>query len=160
MDPAPITTNRIARATRLDVRPSGAAHRPFPLLSVARMGVAERVLPAQLVHGPPGELDDLLVRQVTEVRANLFALLAEAEEVLLDDVLVGGTLLARDGLPDQPLLERQVPERRPRVRRREEEDLGLEVDLLAELDRSEEHTSELQSHHDLVCRLLLEKKKN
>src|SRR5437773_6658460 len=30
------------------------------------------------------------------------------------------------------------------------------VDLLW---RSEEHTSELQSHHDLVCRLLLEKKK-
>src|SRR6266851_8527518 len=25
--------------------------------------------------------------------------------------------------------------------------------------RSEEHTSELQSHHDLVCRLLLEKQK-
>src|SRR5437667_9043782 len=25
--------------------------------------------------------------------------------------------------------------------------------------RSEEHTSELQSHHDLVCRLLLKKKK-
>src|SRR5438034_11662121 len=30
---------------------------------------------------------------------------------------------------------------------------------LSEL-RSEEHTSELQSHSDLVCRLLLEKKKN
>jgi len=30
----------------------------------------------------------------------------------------------------------------------------------SETDRSEEHTSELQSHHDLVCRLLLEKKKN
>src|SRR5438034_8532678 len=28
------------------------------------------------------------------------------------------------------------------------------------VDRSEEHTSELQSHSDLVCRLLLEKKKN
>src|SRR5437773_9052880 len=27
------------------------------------------------------------------------------------------------------------------------------------IPRSEEHTSELQSHHDLVCRLLLEKKK-
>src|SRR5437667_9226307 len=26
--------------------------------------------------------------------------------------------------------------------------------------RSEEHTSELQSHHELVCRLLLEKKNN
>src|SRR5208283_1431831 len=33
------------------------------------------------------------------------------------------------------------------------------VELL-ETFRSEEHTSELQSHHDLVCRLLLEKKKN
>src|SRR5260221_10551054 len=29
----------------------------------------------------------------------------------------------------------------------------------AVLNRSEEHTSELQSHSDLVCRLLLEKKK-
>src|SRR5260221_9308714 len=28
-----------------------------------------------------------------------------------------------------------------------------------EKDRSEEHTSELQSHSDIVCRLLLEKKK-
>src|SRR4051812_49952040 len=31
---------------------------------------------------------------------------------------------------------------------------------LAMLVRSEEHTSELQSHVNLVCRLLLEKKKN
>src|SRR5437773_8775796 len=30
----------------------------------------------------------------------------------------------------------------------------------ANSSRSEEHTSELQSHHDLVCRLLLEKKKH
>src|SRR5438034_2636576 len=32
-------------------------------------------------------------------------------------------------------------------------------DAVADLPRSEEHTSELQSHSDLVCRLLLEKKK-
>src|SRR5438874_9410969 len=32
--------------------------------------------------------------------------------------------------------------------------------LRAGLPRSEEHTSELQSRRDLVCRLLLEKKKN
>src|SRR5690349_24248399 len=32
--------------------------------------------------------------------------------------------------------------------------------LLDRLPRSEEHTSELQSRRDLVCRLLLEKKKN
>src|SRR5437867_7810760 len=31
--------------------------------------------------------------------------------------------------------------------------------LLSDLQRSEEHTSELQSPYDLVCRLLLEKKK-
>src|SRR5438034_2490131 len=31
--------------------------------------------------------------------------------------------------------------------------------VLVLVDRSEEHTSELQSHSDLVCRLLLEKKK-
>src|SRR5260221_3098278 len=31
--------------------------------------------------------------------------------------------------------------------------------LLTAIPRSEEHTSELQSHSDLVCRLLLEKKK-
>src|SRR5437588_5547383 len=30
--------------------------------------------------------------------------------------------------------------------------------LISNDDRSEEHTSELQSHSDLVCRLLLEKK--
>src|SRR5437667_6278744 len=37
--------------------------------------------------------------------------------------------------------------------------LSKMLDLLAAAKRSEEHTSELQSHHDLVCRLLLEKKK-
>src|SRR2546427_8760417 len=33
------------------------------------------------------------------------------------------------------------------------------VDVLARVRRSEEHTSELQSQSNLVCRLLLEKKK-
>src|SRR2546428_2205280 len=39
---------------------------------------------------------------------------------------------------------------------------GTEVDLhlVSRVGRSEEHTSELQSRSDLVCRLLLEKKKN
>src|SRR5438034_11275537 len=35
----------------------------------------------------------------------------------------------------------------------------LAVPLGLAISRSEEHTSELQSHSDLVCRLLLEKKK-
>src|SRR5438132_10464249 len=33
------------------------------------------------------------------------------------------------------------------------------IDEMGQQQRSEEHTSELQSHSDLVCRLLLEKKK-
>src|SRR2546426_9383804 len=37
--------------------------------------------------------------------------------------------------------------------------LGSAVDLIQEFLRSEEHTSELQSPCNLVCRLLLEKKK-
>src|SRR5690242_21821937 len=43
-----------------------------------------------------------------------------------------------------------VPQRRVVQRGEQEHDAGL---------RSEEHTSELQSHVNLVCRLLLEKKK-
>src|SRR5437773_8858114 len=39
------------------------------------------------------------------------------------------------------------------------EEFGSALVIFVFLLRSEEHTSELQSHHDLVCRLLLEKKK-
>src|SRR5699024_11837212 len=35
---------------------------------------------------------------------------------------------------------------------------GMSLGAIADTDRSEEHTSELQSRFDLVCRLLLEKK--
>src|SRR5260221_3125422 len=39
-------------------------------------------------------------------------------------------------------------------------DIGrIRIGIIAVHPRSEEHTSELQSHSDLVCRLLLEKKK-
>src|SRR5437667_3333039 len=41
----------------------------------------------------------------------------------------------------------------------EQAEVHAGVEFGRSLPRSEEHTSELQSHHDLVCRLLLEKKK-
>src|SRR5437773_8603981 len=47
-----------------------------------------------------------------------------------------------------------LPERSPTPRR-----LCEALNQSRAAHRSEEHTSELQSHHDLVCRLLLEKKK-
>src|SRR5260221_977980 len=51
-----------------------------------------------------------------------------------------------------------MPHRTPRAPRR-----GVRCGIsqtVADMGRSEEHTSELQSHSDLVCRLLLEKKKH
>src|SRR5256885_12650678 len=61
--------------------------------------------------------------------------------------------LAHRGVPGEVVVEvraehEEVDQRRP------------EQQLLDPLERSEEHTSELQSPCNLVCRLLLEKKKN
>src|SRR2546430_3694231 len=55
-----------------------------------------------------------------------------------------------------------VPEQGGRMVRNDNRDAPKPVDLVAERAqrlRSEEHTSELQSQSNLVCRLLLEKKK-
>src|SRR2546426_4605597 len=46
------------------------------------------------------------------------------------------------------------------VRRYVQEEAPPKREGLVSIDRSEEHTSELQSPCNLVCRLLLEKKKN
>src|SRR5207249_8635312 len=66
---------------------------------------------------------------------------------------------------EEIVTERRRYEERFRALFREGRDLGeLRTDLdeataaLLALSRSEEHTSELQSRFDLVCRLLLEKK--
>src|SRR5258708_24192703 len=69
--------------------------------------------------------------------------------------LTRSVLRPRAGAPLQPLQEprRQDPQQAERHHARED------VLRLQELERSEEHTSELQSPDHLVCRLLLEKKK-
>src|SRR5690349_21985857 len=68
-------------------------------------------------------------------------------------VAPGGRARARD----------QIARRRPRGRsRRRREPLATQRahgTTWSAISRSEEHTSELQSRRDLVCRLLLEKKK-
>src|SRR5438034_3060153 len=73
------------------------------------------------------------------------------------------TLSLHDALPIYRH-ERDVDGRHPQVGRKHIE-LGERVRhdhvfdrYSLDQDRSEEHTSELQSHSDLVCRLLLEKK--
>src|SRR5690242_21026545 len=65
-----------------------------------------------------------------------------------------------------PLVERLIGKQDERARWMLEKDLNAQ--LITRLEeagkpsrwRSEEHTSELQSHVNLVCRLLLEKKKH
>src|SRR5437667_8363421 len=65
------------------------------------------------------------------------------------------TLSLHDALPIlPPLPAAPLPGRHGRPRARGDRPPGARHPA-----RSEEHTSELQSHHDLVCRLLLEKKK-
>src|SRR5437667_7557128 len=73
------------------------------------------------------------------------------------------TLSLHDALPIWPELARALMEG-IRASGVDVAEIGMFATPVAyfaahELGRSEEHTSELQSHHDLVCRLLLEKKK-
>src|SRR5206468_6337547 len=78
---------------------------------------------------------------------------------------IGGALLVGIGEQDLWALSAELQRHRDDAVGRQTEDrlpgLGVpgEGDLPDERMRSEEHTSELQSRSDLVCRLLLEKKK-
>src|SRR5438034_5751159 len=77
-------------------------------------------------------------------------LVREVEDLLahdLRDVERLGLVARRVGREEQGVL---------RQRAHEEVEQAVAVGAVG---RSEEHTSELQSHSDLVCRLLLEKKK-
>src|SRR5260370_18818077 len=58
-----------------------------------------------------------------------------------------------------PLLERQADRRVDDEEADEERQQAERREIEMKAVRSEEHTSELQSHLNLVCRLLLEKKK-
>src|SRR5260221_12761447 len=57
-------------------------------------------------------------------------------------------------------VEVEVPDGQVRRLMRLHHGIGGAFDAALHAQRSEEHTSELQSHSDLVCRLLLDKKKH
>src|SRR5690242_21629927 len=71
------------------------------------------------------------------------------------------TLFRSDGGDDdrRPPALRDVARRHPPLPRDQRQRLGDQEQVRQQVRRSEEHTSELQSHVNLVCRLLLEKKK-
>src|SRR3712207_8939447 len=83
----------------------------------------------------------------------LFRSVGEAEHVDLPAVALAPRALAAF----QSLIDARQQARAPGVHR-----LALRLQRVerARADRSEEHTSELQSRQYLVCRLLLEKKKS
>src|SRR5438034_7593422 len=85
-----------------------------------------------------------ITTQTLRIRSHLGSRGIRADQV--DEDLVQGRLL-------------QLELRQPRPRRHQALQDLLRIGARGELQRSEEHTSELQSHSDLVCRLLLEKKK-
>src|SRR5260370_28463162 len=68
------------------------------------------------------------------------------------------TLSLHDALPISAEAGSSDPDRRLHLRDESEAEGGPQPEG-AQAPRSEEHTSELQSHLNLVCRLLLEKKK-
>src|SRR5256885_3875465 len=69
------------------------------------------------------------------------------------------TTLFRSRVGDRQVQVRREARRRARVGQHAGEAADPAL-MITEPDRSEEHTSELQSPCNLVCRLLLEKKKN
>src|SRR5690606_40066207 len=71
---------------------------------------------------------------------------------------VAGELLERD--PEAFALRNSLMQRALNQRNKDGQPTSMNLENFKDLVRSEEHTSELQSRENLVCRLLLEKKKS
>src|SRR5699024_6237577 len=85
----------------------------------------------------------------------------EAPRTVTDDT---GGISRDEGSPDDPVASNEdenatPPEDTTSYREGLTRSLAFQSGLARQASRSEEHTSELQSRFDLVCRLLLEKKK-
>src|SRR5690606_41249320 len=73
----------------------------------------------------------------------------------VDDV---GRYVVRDIVPGHPAVLRDEPDDHEEAAALLTDVYALALHFLRQEGRSEEHTSELQSRENLVCRLLLEKK--
>src|SRR5690606_1242172 len=92
---------------------------------------------------------ELLVHPTAQVAALEAHVFAHVERTALHLV---GAQIGDEAIDD-------VPEARTVEGARADVDVGVLLLCGGRLERSEEHTSELQSRENLVCRLLLEKKK-
>src|SRR5437867_4989290 len=106
----------------------------------------------------------------SERRGSLYLLPNTLGDVAPEAVIPAGALdrarsldylIAEDPKAARAFLKRIAPTRplqSIRVERLDHNTRPIDIPALLEPLRSEEHTSELQSPYDLVCRLLLEKK--
>src|SRR5438034_10692744 len=102
-------------------------------------------------------VDSAEARAATAEPGGLHEISIRVGEVIPSAVRVGKQL---DGCGELPLqLEPRADNLLPRLGFGDLTEIHVGSRMRTDV-RSEEHTSELQSHSDLVCRLLLEKKKN
>src|SRR2546427_2385280 len=129
---------------RVDVRGDPRAQ----ILSFTRLGIRKARRPER--GDEDRRLGDRARLRIDDVDA--------AARVVDEELLAGTVLLAHDEIELTPPRAVEITEARVPVAT-----LGMALAVLLpeqlERDRSEEHTSELQSQSNLVCRLLLEKKK-
>src|SRR5207248_3895094 len=148
------------------VQHDGGAERERPVSDVSVSGdpadirgAPEHVLIAQVEHPLRGELRSEQIAAGGVLNALRLAGGARGVEqeqrvLRIDPLRLAGRRLALDGVVPPEVALRVHGDRL--AGSLEHDDT---LDALAVTGRSEEHTSELQSPYDLVCRLLLEKKK-
>src|SRR5690349_22682357 len=106
------------------------------------------------------KINDLSHKVVAALRKSRdFRLKRDPNDVRLELVKIITDLLQTEEKVDRAARNKIRTQKREIAEGTEEWDLLHKRYYAEELKRSEEHTSELQSRRDLVCRLLLEKKK-
>src|SRR3989454_5759216 len=103
-----------------------------------------------------------LPRPARDVAALITPFAATGDAVLRVEVCDGRATVTVRELPalEPPAVITASEPHRPYPHKTTDRDAFVDAAAEAEVARSEEHTSELQSPCNLVCRLLLEKKKN
>src|SRR5437867_8932066 len=129
----------------------------------SRRGFIKTLGASALIAGLGGAPSTVPAKEPAAVGSSNLVPLSRAGRALLD--AAAETLIpASDGMPSASNVNvgdhlERLGEREPAVRDSLERALSRLEGFSRALLRSEEHTSELQSPYDLVCRLLLEKKK-
>src|SRR5260221_2183218 len=142
----------------------------YPLLVASRQGYQNlcRLITRMKLRAPKGK-GNISIQEVAERTGGLICLTGGAEGPLAHALTQGGIengiacvrqlcdLFGRKNVYIE--LQRHLS-REEEARNQAAVEIARKLSLtLLATNRSEEHTSELQSHSDLVCRLLLEKKK-